>query len=125
MLTDRLDMIIVVDWDVKPQIIRNKNLNLTFFEMTEFSRSARNGLHELTRKTPRKFVFENFCSQSEHEKKSFFLGLICILHLRVPTVSDKVSSLFGSFKCKVIWCKRGLLDFSFLSHFPQVNDPVE
>ena len=26
-LTDRLDMTIVVDWDVKPQIIQDKNLN--------------------------------------------------------------------------------------------------
>ena len=34
-LTDRLDMTIVVDWDVKPQIKQNKTLNCqTFFEMT-------------------------------------------------------------------------------------------
>ena len=33
-LTDCLDMTIVVDWDVKPQIKGNKKLNLTFFEMT-------------------------------------------------------------------------------------------
>ena len=29
-LTDRLDMTKVVDWDVKPQIKQNKNLNIFF-----------------------------------------------------------------------------------------------
>ena len=33
-LTDRLDMTIVVDWDVKPQIKQQKFKLLTFFEMT-------------------------------------------------------------------------------------------
>ena len=45
------------------------------------SRGEKNGLRELTRNlaefSPREFAFENFCSRSEREKKSFFLGLIC------------------------------------------------
>ena len=45
------------------------------------SREEKKGLRELMRNLAefslRKFTFENFCSRSEREKKSFFLGLIC------------------------------------------------
>ena len=86
-LTDRLDMTIVVEWDVKPQMKQNKNLNGYRFmkwlrelsqnicaKLREMSRRKK-GLRELTRNlaefSPRKFAFENFCSRSEREKRAF------------------------------------------------------
>ena len=49
MLTDRLDMTIIVDWDVKPKTIQNKKIKLlTFYVMTPSFRgvSARNFAEE-------------------------------------------------------------------------------
>ena len=94
-ISDCLNMIIVVDWDVKPQIKqKNKKINklLTFFEITTSCRgvSARKFAEKLRESSPRcfrgvsprnlaelsprKFAFENFCSRSEREKRAFFLG---------------------------------------------------
>ena len=64
-LTDRLDITIVVDCDVKPQIKQNKKVNC----------GEKSGLRELTRNlaefSPRKFAFGTFCSRSEREKRAF------------------------------------------------------
>ena len=99
-LTDHLDMTILVDCDVKPQIKQNKNLNCQWFlkcfrrvsarifvvELHEilcsFSakccREKKKGVRKLTRKlavfSPQKFALENFCSQSEHVNRDCFLG---------------------------------------------------
>ena len=35
-------------------------------------------MRNLAEPSPRKFAFENFCSPTEHEKRAFFLGLICM-----------------------------------------------
>ena len=95
-LTDRRDMTIVVDWDVKPQIKQNKKL-LTFFEMTpkvfaEYLRDiswrnsdeiSREFLRENSRRkkwSARKFAFENFCSSSEREKRAFFSWADLYMH---------------------------------------------
>ena len=54
-------------------------------------KKKKNGLHELTRNleefTPRKFVFEIFCSRSEREKRAFFLGWSVGIHLKISCTS--------------------------------------
>ena len=56
-LTDRLNMTIVVDLDVKPT--------------TNQTQQQQKNLAKIS---PRKVAFENFCSRSEREKRAFFLG---------------------------------------------------
>ena len=88
-LTDRLDMTIVVEWDVKPQIKQNKNLN-----DSEFSRSIG---AKSRGDTPRKFAeflsgfSRSFSAKSRGEKKMVCANLreisrICLRessHLRI------------------------------------------
>ena len=125
-------MTIVVDWDVKPQIKQNKNLNCWHFfkwlrVFAEFLREIsrrKNGLRELTRNlaefSPRKFAFENFCSQSEREKRAFFLGWsVCG---KLNDINAKRSEIYGytSQVCKkrtTRWCDSLMCPFpiSFLS----------
>ena len=55
-LTDHLNMTIVVDWDVKPQIKQTKKKLLTFFEMTpSFRRVSARKFAEKLRGSSRSF----------------------------------------------------------------------
>ena len=94
-LTDRLDMTKVVDWHEKPQIKQTKFI--LFFEMTPSGVSWRvfaEFLSEISRRKKmvcanlreisRSFLRESsrlsiFVRGVNAKKKSFFLGLICII----------------------------------------------
>ena len=87
-LTDRLGMTIVVDWDVKPQIVQNKIWTVNAFLMTP--RLFVEYLHEISQCFSASFRGETmvcanlrgvfsanvrvlrFCSRSEREKKRVF-----------------------------------------------------
>ena len=86
-LTDRLDMTIVVEWDVKPQIKQNKNLNCKrFLNDSEFSRSIcakSRGEKKMVSATLREiswsFLRESSCLRIfvrgvNAKKRAFFLG---------------------------------------------------
>ena len=71
--------------------------------LREFSQDfaeKKNGLREFTRNLaeyyPRKFAFENFCSQSEREKRAFFLGWSVSKLIRFA----RASSHIRDFNCR-------------------------
>ena len=86
-LTDRLDMTIVVEWDVKPKIKQYKSLNCCRFlnDSESFPRTFAEFFHEMLRRTKKsartyansaKVHVWEFLFAEGTRKKSFFLGLI-------------------------------------------------